>query len=198
MFFLVAISAPALAAPVPTPESPEELFVTGLRSYPIRENPQFSDPALVRIPVGRRVTLVERKEGWVKIDDGEHSGWILASIVGKKLQRGDRETLARLKSLEGELKDSRERFQRLSEKNRLLNAEKERLAGEIALLEEEGAGAGEGEALPPSGSEGNSLREEKVMLTAMAGGLLLLGFAAGYIISSFSHHRPSKVRYKID
>lgn len=175
----------ALLALFSTAFAAESGYVVGLGSYPLRGNPQFSSPSIGRVRVGERVNIVERGSGWVRIEVGEKTGWVLESIVGRKppaaLQLGP--LRARLKDLEVNLGEQ-------LEENEVLREDSARLAERVAVLEKD---------LKKSQKiVAESRSYQRLWGIALGGGLVIFGWIAGYSLAALSRRRGSKRKYHLE
>jgi hypothetical protein len=174
---LLCASLPAAAA--------ESGFVTGLNTYPLRENPQFSDPPAARLPVGTKLTLLERREGWVHVKAGEKTGWMPNSVIGKEAPPA-----VRIGPLRERMKETESRLGRLVEENNGLQGRNESLSERVTLLEEE---------LASSRSVVSRARNSKMFQgVALGGGLVIFGWITGYALASRSGRKRMHGKLVID
>ncbi len=63
----------------------EELLSIQVREVKLREKPSFVGKPGDGVKYGTRVTVLERKDAWVKVEDNDgHSGWVHSSALTKK------------------------------------------------------------------------------------------------------------------
>lgn len=174
----------ALQFCTPLPAAAETGYVTGLQTYPLRDTPQFSSPAVERLPVGEKVTIVEEREGWIKVQSAKGAGWMPESVIGQEappalqlgpLQKRNREIESSLGTL-------------AKEKNALLD-ENGILVEKVRTLE------GEIEEARSSDSWARAFRRFGGM--ALGGGLVIFGWITGYALAAISRRKGTKPKYRI-
>lgn len=74
----------------------------------ILANPSFDAPVLVVINKGDTLTVVEKKDQWVKVTLQQHTGWVSALVVGNKPPEG-KVTVIRDKDADAQKEDVRRR-----------------------------------------------------------------------------------------
>jgi len=174
---LLGVPLPAAAA--------EPGFVTGLSTYPLRETPQFSDPPAVRLPVGTKLTVLERQEGWIRVKAGEKTGWMPDSVIGKEAPPA-----LQIGPLRQRMKETENRLGRLVEENKDLQGGNESLSERVTLLEEE---------LASSRSVASRARNsQRFQGVALGGGLVIFGWITGYALASRTGRRKSPGKLVID
>jgi hypothetical protein len=177
LWALLCASLPVAAA--------EPGFVTGLGTYPLRENPQFSDPPAARLPVGTKLTVLERREGWVRVKVGEKTGWMPVSVIGKEAPPA-----VQIGPLRQRMKETESRLGKLTEENKVLQGRNESLSARVTLLEEE---------LASSRSVVSRARNSKVFQgVALGGGLVIFGWITGYALASRTGRRKAQGKLVID
>ena len=63
----------------------EELLSIQVRETKLRGGPSFVSKPGAAVQYGTRVTVLERKDAWVKVEDNDgHSGWVHSSALTEK------------------------------------------------------------------------------------------------------------------
>jgi len=75
----VLIVAGALAA-----TAVAEMMSVQVREGPVRKSPSFMGQVVVTVPYGKRVNVLEKQPGWVKVSTGSASGWMHESALTRK------------------------------------------------------------------------------------------------------------------
>jgi uncharacterized protein YgiM (DUF1202 family) len=79
--FRTTLAALLLVAAAPAPA--EDLYVQSAKAR-ILDNPSFQAAVVVTAEKGDSVTLIERKDKWVKVAFKDKQGWVSALLVGAK------------------------------------------------------------------------------------------------------------------
>jgi len=169
----------------PAVHSAETGFVFGLATYPLRDTPQFSAIAAVRLHVGTRLVVLERKDGWIRVRAGEETGWMPDSVVRDKAPPA-----VQLGPLQGRVKEAEARLGKLVRENDDLNGRNDSLAERVTLLEEE---------LEDSrGLASGARSSRRLQGMALGGGLVLFGWVTGYALAARSGQKRAKGKLIID
>ncbi len=178
----LALASALAAAPA---GSADAGYVVGLNTYPIREAPQFSDPAVARITVGDKVTILEKQNGWFRIRAGEKSGWMPESVVGLEapatVQVGP--LLRKAEEMEGNLT-------RLVRENSTLKNENEKLLSQVTDLGEE--------VEKYQKKIAGARNYQRLSTIALGGGLVIFGWVAGFALAVASRRKKGKGKYRFD
>jgi hypothetical protein len=166
-------------------EAAEAGFVSGLNTFPLRDTPQFSAAPVARLPVGTRLSILENKDGWVRVRTGEEEGWMPDSVVSGEPPAG-----IQLGPLKAKAKEAEARFERVSLENSELKEKNSGLEERVAFLEEEL------EEVEDIVSGARTSRRLQGM--ALGGGLVLFGWLTGYALASRSGQPRSKGKLIID
>ena len=79
------ISLAFLVLPSTLQAGKEELLSIQVREVKLREKPSFVGKPGHGVQYGTRVTVLERKDAWVKVEDNDgHNGWVHSSSLTKK------------------------------------------------------------------------------------------------------------------
>lgn len=160
-------------------------YVVGLSTYPLRDTPQFSSPAVARLPVGEEVTVLEEREGWTLVQTKERSGWMPDSVIGKEIPPA-----LRLGPLQERVKKTERRLNGLVEENKSLQQENATLSEQAGVLEKE---------LEKERSRAAGARNlQRFSGIALGGGLVIFGWITGYALAATSRRRVAKQKYRID
>ncbi len=160
-------------------------YVVGLSTYPLRETPEFSSPAVARLPVGEKVTILEEREGWTLVKAKERSGWMPDSVIGRESPPA-----LKLGPLQERVKKMDSRLSGLVEENKSLQQENVTLSEQAGALEKE---------LEKARSRAAGARNlQRFSGVALGGGLVIFGWITGYALAATSRRRGAKQKYRID
>jgi hypothetical protein len=160
-------------------------YVVGLNTYPIREAPQFSDPAVARATVGEKITILERQTGWFRIKAGEKTGWMPESVVGT-----DAPPAVLVGPLRRKAEEMEGNLTRLVRENSSLKNENEALLSQVADL-------GEGVETYQKKIAG-ARNYQRLSAIALGGGLVIFGWVAGFALAVASRRKEVKTKYRLD
>jgi len=167
------------------PLAAETGYVVGLSVYPLRDTPQFSSPAIARLLVGEKVTIVEEESGWIKVRTRKITGWMPESVIGRKSPPS-----VQLEPLRQRVKELDGSVDRLKEENSTLREDNERLSKRLDSL---------GSELEGAKSSAISARSyQRFWGVALGGGLVIFGWITGFALASISRRRGTKQKYRID
>jgi hypothetical protein len=170
-------AAPAVSA--------ETGYVVGLNTYPLREAPQFADPAVARIKVGEKVAILERQTGWFNVRVGEKTGWMPESVVGL-----DPPPAVQVGPLRRKAEEMEGNLTRLVRENNTLKDENEKLLSRVTDL---------GEDVEKYRKKVAGARNyQRLSAIALGGGLVIFGWVAGFALASSSRRREKKGKYRFD
>ena len=181
VFFLavvLCISCPAAA------EAGEKAYIVGLATYPLREEPQFANPAISRLKVGERIEILERIPGWVRIKADGQVGWLLESVVDTRTPA--EAELAPLRQRLGTLETG---LDKATEENGVLTKENEKLTGEVTVLQRD---LDDSRRLLR-----NSRSYQRLWGVALGGGLVIFGWITGYALAARSRKKSSSGKYTL-
>lgn len=170
---------------VPAVQAAATGYVAGLRNFPLRDTPQFSASPIARLPVGTRVSILEEKDGWVRVKTGEGQGWMPESVISEETPAA-----VQLGPLQARVKETDARFEKISRENGELKEKNSGLETRVAVLE------GELEEVEDLVSGARTSRRLQGM--ALGGGLVLFGWLTGYALASRSGQARSKGKLIID
>ncbi len=160
-------------------------YVVGLSTYPIREAPQFSNPAVARIRVGEKVTILEKQPGWFRIKAGEKTGWMPESVVGP-----DAPPAVQIGPLRRKAEEMEGNLTRLVRENNTLKDENEKLLSRVTDL---------GKDVEECRKKVAGARNyQRLSTIALGGGLVIFGWVAGFALASASRRKASKAKYRFD
>lgn len=167
------------------PLAAETGYVVGLSVYPLRDTPQFSSPAVARLPVGEKVTIVEEQSGWIKVRTGKITGWMPESVIGRKSPPS-----IQLEPLRQRVKELDGTVDRLKEENSTLREDNEGLSKRADSL---------GSELEGARTTASSARSyQRFWGVALGGGLVIFGWITGFALASISRRRGTKQKYRFD
>jgi hypothetical protein len=175
----------ALALAAAPAGSAETGYIVGLNTYPMREAPQFSDPAVARITVGEKVTILEKQSGWFRIRAGEKSGWMPESVVGLEAP-----AVIQVGPLRRKAEEMEGNLTRLVRENNTLKDENEKLLSRVTALGEDVEGYREKVA--------GARNYQRLSTIALGGGLVIFGWVAGFALASASRRKAGKTKYRLD
>ncbi len=175
----------ALALAAAPAGSAETGYIVGLNTYPMREAPQFSDPAVARITVGEKVTIIEKQSGWFRIRAGEKSGWMPESVVGFEAP-----AVIQVGPLRRKAEEMEGNLTRLVRENNTLKDENEKLLSQVTALGEDVEGYREKVA--------GARNYQRLSTIALGGGLVIFGWVAGFALASASRRKAGKKKYRLD
>ncbi len=184
LFWRVSLFTALLHTCLPPGAAAQAAYVTGLQTYPLRDTPQFSSPAVERLSVGEKVTILEEQEGWIRIQSAKGAGWMPESVIGREPPPG-----LRLGPLQKRNKEIEENLAALAKEKNALQDENGKLGERVRTLE------GELEEARSSVSWARALRRFGGM--ALGGGLVIFGWITGYALAALSRRRGTKPKYRI-
>jgi len=159
-------------------------YVVGLSTYPIREQPQFSDPAVVRISVGKKVTILEKQTGWFRVRAGERTGWMPESVIGLKAP-----ATVQVGPLRRKAEEMEGNLTRLVRENNTLKDENEKLLARATDLEE-------GVEMYRKKIAG-ARNYQRLSAIALGGGFVIFGWVAGFALAVASR-KKARGKYRFD
>jgi hypothetical protein len=180
----VGLTLVLLTAAVPA-GSADTGYVIGLSTYPIREAAQFTEQAVARIAVGKKVTILEKQPGWYKIRTGEQTGWMPNSVIGL-----DAPPAVQIGPLRRKAEEMESNLTRLVRENSSLKAENEKLLAQVTDL-------GEG-AEDYREKIAGARNYQRLSAIALGGGLVIFGWVAGFALAVASRRRDVKKKYRLD
>jgi len=171
-------------APAAAPAAPEDAWIVEIDSYTMRAAPKTGSKVVGRARLGEKVRVLGRDDGWAEIETGEGRGWVIDSAVGRE---------APAVSLVGPLQD---RVGGLEASVASLEAERDTLRADNTALE---ARVGElEEALERARRDAASARGSgRFREMALGGGLVVLGWIAGFAFAALRRRRAAGTRYTI-
>lgn len=180
----LAAAAAALLLPLSAlPARAEEVYVVDVDSYTLREAPRGAAKATGRVKVGEKVFVVGRAEGWVQVETGDRKGWLAAQGVGAEPPASTR--LGPLQERVGALETG---VQELAAEKTALQEENARFSSRVGELEQ---------SLARSRKEAADARAAgKTGAIALGGGLVILGWLAGYGFAA-ARRRGASTRYHL-
>lgn len=160
-------------------------YVTGLKTYPLRDTPDYSAAATARLRLGDKLTVIEERAGWVRIEMGERAGWMPSSVIGSQAPQS-----VQVGPLRERMKEMEADLSRLAGENTALQEGNRNLSERAAALEKELEKSRQTVAGRKS--------DQRLWGIALGGGLVIFGWATGYALAIASRRKVSRGKYLID
>lgn len=175
----------AVLCAVREPLSAEEAFIVDIKGYVLRSAPGIAAGVAGRVKVGDKVFVTGRNSGWVQVEIGDQQGWLLESAIGGEppasIQLGP--VQERLAALEAGAQDLENQKQSLQHENIRLGSRITELETQLARAKKE---------IIDTRSSG------RFKELALGGGLVIVGWLAGYALAALSRRRGGSSRYRIE
>lgn len=162
----------------------EEAYVVEMSSYVLRSAPRSGAPSVGRVQVGERVFVIDRDAGWAQVEIGDRKGWLPETGVGTNAPAVNSlgPMQERIAGLEARVAESEGEKTALREEN-------SRLGARISELEQT--------VQHSSGAVAAAKSSVRFREMALGGGLVILGWLAGYGFAAARRSRRGATRYEI-